>query len=82
MVADTLPPRIGRQRAFYALVRASELAIEGQALCDEVSAGATRLQTLAAAGSRAQLVDEAGRLGHRAQRARGEFARLASEIDE
>jgi hypothetical protein len=55
--------------------------VEGVALCDEVMAGATRLQTLAATGERAQLSNEAGRLGFRAFTARREFRRLASLVD-
>lgn len=55
--------------------------IEGQALCDEVMAGAQRMQTLAAIGDRVSLVNEAGRLGARATTARIEFRRLASEIE-
>jgi hypothetical protein len=55
--------------------------VEGQALCDEVMAGAQRMQTLAAIGARVSLVNEAGRLGTRASTARIEFSRLAKLID-
>lgn len=82
MATDTLPVRNGRQRAFYALVRAAEIAVEGQAFADEVSMVSARLQTLAATGDRARLVNEAGRMGTRAEQVRREFARLASEIGE
>jgi hypothetical protein len=82
MAVSPPPARNARRRPFAALVRASELAVEGQALCDEVMQGATRIQTLAATGERTRLVNEAGRLGARAHTARIEFRRLASEIEE
>ncbi len=68
-------PQMARTTVLVAAV------IEGQALCDEVMAGATRMQTLAAVGDRASLVNEAGRLGSRAHTARREFRRLAELIE-
>jgi hypothetical protein len=46
-----------------------------------VIGAACRLHMAAAAGSRAAVVNEAGRLGHRAQVSREEFRRLAATID-
>jgi hypothetical protein len=55
--------------------------LEGQALCDEVMVAANHMQTLAASGERALLVNTAGRIGARAHTARREFQRLAGLID-
>ncbi len=72
----------GRGRAQMARTTVLVAAVlEGQALCDEVMAGAQRMQTLAAVGDRVSLVNEAGRIGTRAVTARREFQRLASAID-
>lgn len=67
------------------MVRSTLLAaavIEGQVLAEDVARVAARIQTLAATGERARVINEAGRLGSRAFTAREEFRRLASEIDE
>lgn len=55
--------------------------VEGQALCMEVDAGVRRLTTAAMAGSRYAVLNEAGRLAHRAARYRSEFARMAAAIE-
>lgn len=55
--------------------------VEGQALCMEVDAGVRRLTAAAMAGSRYAVVNEAGRLAHRAARYRQEFGRMAREIE-
>lgn len=55
--------------------------IEAQALCAEVIDGTERIQTAAALGSREQIVNEAGRLGHKATLARDEFRRMAGELE-
>jgi hypothetical protein len=55
--------------------------LEAIAFCDEVIGAACRLDMAAVAGSRAAILNEAGRLGHRAQQSRAEFRRLAARID-
>ena len=55
--------------------------IEGIAFALDVIAGVERIVMAAAAGSRQAVVNEAGRLGHRAIAERAEFRRLAAEIE-
>ena len=55
--------------------------VEGQVLADEVMAGAERIQTLAASGSRSEIANTAGRLGFLAFEARRELRKLAQGID-
>ncbi len=56
--------------------------LEGEALAQEVIAGAERIQTAAAVGSRQLVCHEAGRLGVRATAALGELRRLAAGFEE
>lgn len=56
--------------------------MEGIALADEVIAGAERIVTAAAAGSRQHLANEAGRLGYRANGYRSRFRAMAAELEE
>ena len=55
--------------------------LEGQALCDDVAAGVERIRNAAQAGSRMAVLNEAGRLGYRAQGYRARFRRMAAEIE-
>ncbi|MES2210945.1 MAG: hypothetical protein V4515_12305 [Chloroflexota bacterium] len=55
--------------------------IEGVAFVDEVVAAVNRIVMAAAAGSRQAVVNEAGKLGHRAIAERAEFRRLAAAIE-
>lgn len=54
---------------------------EGVALCDDVLARVARITNAAMAGSRMAVVNEANRLGHRAQGYRERFRRMAGEIE-
>jgi hypothetical protein len=77
MVADV---RRGKPNTVRTTLLVAAL-IEGQVLAEEVAKSATRMQTLAATGERALLINEAGRIGTRAVTARREMQRLASQID-
>lgn len=55
--------------------------VEGIAFAQDVAAGVERIVMAAAAGSRQAVVNEAGRLGHRAAAERAEFRRLAADIE-
>lgn len=55
---------------------------EGVAFAMDVIAGVERIVLAAAQGSRQAVVNEAGRLGHRAMAERAEFQRLARAIED
>ena len=55
--------------------------IEGVAFADTVVAAVNRIVMAAAAGSRQAVVNEAGKLGHRAIAVRSEMRKLAAEIE-
>lgn len=71
------PDTVTVRRTLYA-----EGLAEGMALAGEVIEGATRIQALAATGSRQVVVHEAGRLGVKATAAMVELRRLAAGVDE
>ena len=82
--AATAPTR-GRGHPETVTIRKTALLgalIEGIALADDALTTAGRIQTAAATGNRALVVNEAGRLGFRATAARNEFRRLAGEVEE
>ncbi|HET7128943.1 MAG TPA: hypothetical protein VFJ93_07705 [Gaiellaceae bacterium] len=75
----------GRGRPETVTIRKTALLaglIEGMALADEAMTAANDIQHAAAIGSRPLVVNLAGRLGHRATKARDEFRRLAGEVEE
>lgn len=90
MAVDTLQRTNARLRGSYAptgrgpapLVRAAELACEGQAFSIDVMKTTARLQTDVASGHRERLVNDLGRLGLRAQEHFHECRRLAGEVEE
>lgn len=55
--------------------------LEGIALALDAEEAADRIQTAAATGNRSLVVNEAGRLGVRAGKARVEFRRLVAEAE-
>lgn len=55
--------------------------LEGIALADEAIAAAERIVLAAAAGSRQAVINEAGRLAHRAGDSRVELRRMAGAIE-
>jgi hypothetical protein len=76
---------VGRGRPETVTIRRSTLMaglLEGMALADEARIAAERIHTAAALGNRSLVLNEAGRLGHRAQRARDEFRRMALDVEE
>jgi hypothetical protein len=64
------------------LVRASELAIEGQTFAIDLMKHATRLQTMVARGDDALAINDLGRIGLRAQAFFRECRSLAGELDQ
>jgi hypothetical protein len=60
---------------------ALEPALEAQSLCADVLSAVDTILNAAAAGPRALIANEAGRLGHRATQYRARFRAMASEID-
>lgn len=55
--------------------------LEAQALCAEVLEGTERIAVAAATGRREVIVNEAGRLGFKAERYRRTFHEMAGELE-
>lgn len=70
------------QRVVLDVTDALAPCIEGVAFAQDVIAGVERIVMAAAAGSRHAVVNEAGRLGHRAIAERDAFRRMAAEIED
>lgn len=92
MVYNATPTRIARPgastdlsgRGRPQLVRATTavaVVMEAQCFARDVVDACGRIQTMAAMGDRARLVQEAGRLGDKATNYGREFAALAAEIE-